>query len=67
MPINVYICQCGHETERIEDDYDDVFNCERCGGPAMRQFPTKTHIRLMGTGWYSVDNGRLSGGGDPKS
>lgn len=66
MPVYEYRCGSGHHYEKTEGfDAPREQSCPRCGTPARRQISLPTVI-FKGSGFYSTDN-RKSSGGNGKS
>ncbi len=64
MPIYEYRCTaCGHQFEvlaRMSDDPPAA--CESCGEAVLEKVLHPAHINYRGSGFYSTDYGRGSGG-----
>lgn len=61
MPIYLYRCKAGHETElqRPPEDANRPTHCAECGEPAERVFKLRG-IGFKGHGFYATDYGRPS-------
>lgn len=67
MPIYEYRCANGHTFEVMQSMSDGpIAACEVCGAPVERVFhPVAVHFK--GSGFYTTDYGRSSGGGSSDS
>jgi len=59
MPIYVYGCKCGHETESLYNmsNIPDSVKCEKCGKKAERKYDVRTYGYVKGNGIVKDPNG----------